>query len=302
MKIPKLYIALTMVLIMCAVTVGYKLFTSPTGSSSSKQSNSNKKATKTHESASALSEKNSSKTSRIKSTGNEKQPREKNQKGFTEKISASANGRPISSSTGDRISTILSPKKPKGNTKGKATLGSVNINDFYEVLNEFNTIEDRAERQVIMDDLIQSLTFEDPRVALAILNRIEGKSDRYQFSSKFINSLLENDPQEAIEWVEAIQDDDWIQKNLYYVLGKELVDVDPQALTPWIDSISDETLRGSAIDGIAYQWALTDPEAAYNWVSSNLPETEGGQALLKIAQGMSKNDEQGAALWISQFP
>ena len=73
MTIPKFYIALITILMVCASTVGYKHFANLTKGTSSRPDSNGKASTKTSESANTLVEKESSEIRDIKSTGKEKQ-------------------------------------------------------------------------------------------------------------------------------------------------------------------------------------------------------------------------------------
>jgi len=274
MKIPKLYFPLSIAIIVAAGAVGYQFFSRPPGDSSpGPETRNNQNLAVTYSVAPQPHNNSPAETPQIKPSGNGPQAKELRQPASELKMTATAANN--------------SPKTSPVN----AALPAREAGDFNEVLEQLNETKDSAARQQLITDLINRLAQEEPRVALSVLNKIQGQTEQFQFSANYMHNLLVKDPQEAMAWVDSIQDNGWVQKNLYYALGKELVvSNDPQVLKPWLDSIDNAAMRGSAIDGIALQWSLSDPDAAYQWIKDNVPEAEAEQALAKIAQGMSKQD------------
>jgi len=285
MNIPKLYLALTIVLILGAGAVGYQFFIHSSSSSShSSDTLNNQNAAVNDSAAPRLKISSPAENPRVKLTDNETKTKGLKQHALNSKVTTSVAKDPR------RVNPALSAR------------GATAASDYSKILDQLSDTKDSAARQQLITNLINSLSLDDPRVAAEIINQIDGKPEQYQFSSNYMSNLLRKNPQEAIAWVESIQDNEWVQKNLYYVLAKELVNTDPQALKPWIDSIDDAAQRKDVIDGVAFQWALSDPQAAYQWMTDNVSESEAEQALVKITEGMAKQDAPAAAQWLSQFP
>lgn len=288
MNIPKLYLALTIVLILGAGAVGYQFFIHSSNSSSRSSDTLNNQNASVNDSASPRLKKSSpAENPPIKLTDNETQAKGLKQHSLNSEVTTSV---------------VKDPRRVNPVNPALSARGATAASDYSKILDQLNDTKDSAARQQLITNLINSLSLDDPRVAAEIINQIDGKPEQYQFSSNYMSNLLRKNPQEAIAWVESIQDNEWVQKNLYYVLAKELVNADPQALKPWIDSIDDAAQRKEVIDGVAFQWALSDPQAAYQWFTDNVSETEADQAVVKIAQGIAKQDAPAAADWVSQLP
>ena len=156
----------------------------------------------------------------------------------------------------------------------------------------------------------------DPTKARAHLEGLEAGFEKGMLVQGVVSGMASVDPQSATEFVLEMdearraeggdgEEDRWrgfaTDRQMEAIARAQMQQGMPQA-TAWAESLPDGSIKSSAFDRVAENFAQSDPAAAAEWVKSHADQEYAERAVREVSEELSRKDPAAAVSWAEELP
>ncbi|HJM65416.1 MAG: hypothetical protein CMP31_04535 [Roseibacillus sp.] len=164
----------------------------------------------------------------------------------------------------------------------------------------------------------------DPEGAKAHLKGIDNELVKGVLAQGIVNGLAGSDPGAATAFVleldqsqrEALANSDtedgqrqWWERSRAYAFDRQLDTIASAQIergmsnaTAWAEQLPEGTIKASAFDRVADQFAREDPAAAADWVESHADKDYAERAVREVAEELGRENPEEAVRWLADLP
>jgi len=164
----------------------------------------------------------------------------------------------------------------------------------------------------------------DPEGAKAHLRGLDNDLVKGVLAEGIVNGLASSDPQAATAFVleldqsqrESLADSDpengqrqWWERSRAYAFDRQLNTIASAQIergmsnaTAWAEQLPEGTIKASAFDRVADQFAREDPAAAAAWVESHADKDYAERAVREVAEELGRENPEEAVRWLADLP
>ena len=162
----------------------------------------------------------------------------------------------------------------------------------------------------------------DPEGAKAHLKGIDNQLAKGVLAQGVVNGLASSDPDAATDFVleldqsqrEALansegQGGQWWERGRAYAFDRQLdtianaqIERGMSNATSWAEQLPAGSIKASAFDRVADQFAREDPAAAAAWVKSHADKEYAERAVREVAEELGRESPEEAVRWLADLP
>ncbi|MGB0774225.1 MAG: hypothetical protein ACPGUY_00165, partial [Akkermansiaceae bacterium] len=151
------------------------------------------------------------------------------------------------------------------------------------------------DRNTILSNLMQSLSYKNPNRALEIYEQLPYSPVNAHYYSSILSNIAKNEPEKAMQLALQKTTTGSSSDHLRSVIST-ISSQDPELAASYLDSIKNEKHRNHIISYTAKNWGQRDPDAALAW-ANKLPAEDQKRALQTIVPSIaSQNPERAGQL------
>jgi len=156
----------------------------------------------------------------------------------------------------------------------------------------------------------------DPTAARAHLEGLEAGFEKGMLVQGVVSGMASIDPQSATEFVLEMDEarraeagdggeDRWrgfATDRQMEVIARAQMQQGMSQATAWAESLPEGSIKSSAFDRVAENYAQSDPEAAAEWVKSHADQEYAERAVREVSEELSRKDPVAAVSWAEELP
>ncbi len=164
----------------------------------------------------------------------------------------------------------------------------------------------------------------DPEGAKAHLEGIENGMVKGVLAQGIVNGLASSDPDAATDFVLELDqaqrsaaasssaeegERQWWDRGRAYAFDRQLDTIATAQIergmpnaTAWAEQLPEGTIKASAFDRVADQFAREDPAAAAEWVKRHADQSYAERAVREVAEELGRENPEAAVRWVADLP
>lgn len=164
----------------------------------------------------------------------------------------------------------------------------------------------------------------DPEGAKAHLEGIENGMVKGVLAQGIVNGLANSDPDAATDFVLELDqaqrsaaenssaeegERQWWDRGRAYAFDRQLDTIATAQIergmsnaTAWAEQLPEGTIKASAFDRVADQFAREDPAAAAEWVKRHADQSYAERAVREVAEELGRENPEAAVRWVADLP
>ncbi|MEC9054455.1 MAG: hypothetical protein VX633_04070, partial [Verrucomicrobiota bacterium] len=164
----------------------------------------------------------------------------------------------------------------------------------------------------------------DPEGAKAHLEGIENGMVKGVLAQGIVNGLASSDPDAATDFVLELDqaqrsaaanssaeegERQWWDRGRAYAFDRQLDTIATAQIergmpnaTAWAEQLPEGTIKASAFDRVADQFAREDPAAAAEWVKRHADQSYAERAVREVAEELGRENPEAAVRWVAGLP
>ena len=164
----------------------------------------------------------------------------------------------------------------------------------------------------------------DPEGAKAHLEGIENGMVKGVLAQGIVNGLAGSDPDAATDFVLELDqaqrsaaenssaeegERQWWDRGRAYAFDRQLDTIATAQIergmsnaTAWAEQLPEGTIKASAFDRVADQFAREDPAAAAEWVKRHADQSYAERAVREVAEELGRENPEAAVRWVADLP
>lgn len=163
----------------------------------------------------------------------------------------------------------------------------------------------------------------DPDGAKAYLATVENDWEKNTLAHGIVSGLASSDPAAATDFVfqmdteqrgaiAKMEDErarEGVERARAYAFDRQLDTIATAQIqrgmnnaTAWAEGLPEGSIKASAFDRVAENFAREDPQAAADWVKSHAGEEYAERAIREVAEELGREDPSAAVRWLAELP